>query len=177
MWEIWAWVTFAWRGDHRSTNWRPLITTKVLQVVSPSQAVSAAHFHTLSSPFPSPVKNNPSHPIWNCRTSFLENNLPRSLNLRQTYKCYYNKIITSMHSMIHGLNTNLKINIVNYKMSAWKISYSLKYFLNGQKMTLKQPRGIPGSNLLPFSEKKKNIPISQYLSGRSPLLQWSNIQR
>ena len=79
--------------------------------------------------------------------------------------------------MIHGLNTNLKINIVNYKMSAWKISYSLKYFLNGQKMTLKQPRGIPGSNLLPFSEKKKNIPISQYLSGRSPLLQWSNIQR
>ena len=30
--------------------------------------------------------------------------------------------------MIHGLNTNLKINIVNYKMSAWKISYSLKHF-------------------------------------------------
>ena len=59
--------------------------------------------------------------------------------------------------MIHGLNTNLKINIVNYKMSAWKISYSLKYFLNGQKMTLKQPRGIPGSNLLPFSEKKKTF--------------------
>lgn len=44
---------------------------------------SANHFHTLTSPVPSPVKNKPAGPICMDRTSSFEYNFPLSEKLNQ----------------------------------------------------------------------------------------------
>jgi hypothetical protein len=52
------------------------------KIYAPYEAtLCSAHFHTLSKPLPSPVKNRPSGPTWIVLTTCFENILPLSLNL------------------------------------------------------------------------------------------------
>ena len=78
-------------------------------------ASGADHFHTLSFPVLSPVKNNPLGPIWIAFTSSLENILPLSLNLCKTVGTSVNHMgsgETSLHLVIIFIKRYLRWQII-----------------------------------------------------------------